>query len=100
MKNKNCTLSDRQLTVRCEKWIKDLCQSGGRKWSLNVPPDDNNDPDLLFSELIERFRCELEATQTLKEKISNLNPNMCDDGYSDGYYTAIRAVEKILNGGE
>ena len=54
------------------------------------------DNDINLDELLS----ELEATQTLKEKISKLNPNMCDDGYSDGYYAAINAVEKILNGGE
>ena len=50
-------------------------------------------------EEIESLISELEATQSLKEKIGKLNPNMCDDDYSDGYYAAINAVEKILNGG-
>lgn len=49
------TLSDSELSKACEKWIDDLCKTGGRAWSLRVPVDFNHDPDVLFSELIKRF---------------------------------------------
>lgn len=42
------------LVAKCEKWIQDLCDSGGAAWVLRVPPDPKRDPDLLFSELCRR----------------------------------------------
>jgi hypothetical protein len=32
-----------------------LAETGGRAWSLKVPVDFNNDPDMLFCELAMRF---------------------------------------------
>jgi len=55
-KREECTLSDSQLIEKCENWITDLCRSGGRAWCLRVPVDFNCDPDMLFSELIKRFK--------------------------------------------
>jgi hypothetical protein len=51
-----CTLSDKELIDKCEKLIINLCESGGRSWSLTIPPDFNKDPDMLFMELITRFK--------------------------------------------
>lgn len=51
-----CTLTDEQLAERCHDWITKLCKSGGREWVLRVPVDFDNDPDMLFSELIRRFK--------------------------------------------
>ena len=50
------TLTDAELIERCEAWVTILCESAGRKWTLSVPPNFKADPDLLFSELIWRFR--------------------------------------------
>lgn len=52
-------LSDTELIAKCSDWISKLCKSGGKAWSLRVPVDFENDPDVLFSELIKRFveRC-------------------------------------------
>lgn len=51
-----CTLTDQELSEKCNFWISALCKSGGESWTLRVPPDFNYDPDLLFSELIKRFK--------------------------------------------
>lgn len=51
---KNMTNVD--LVDKCDKWVTNLCNSGGKTWFLHVPPDFENDPDMLFSELITRFR--------------------------------------------
>ncbi|MCK9255823.1 MAG: hypothetical protein M0P36_08565 [Bacteroidales bacterium] len=48
-------LSDTELVAKCSEWISKLCESGGKAWSLRVPVDFKNDPDVLFSELIKRF---------------------------------------------
>jgi len=56
MNNLKCALSNEELLIKCEQWINDLCRSGGKAWSLHVPPEVNNDPDFLFSELIDRFK--------------------------------------------
>lgn len=58
-----CTLSDDELIAACSKWIDDLCRSGGSKWSLTVPVDFNRDPDMLFTELINRFKLTVQPAQ-------------------------------------
>ena len=50
------TLSDEELVEKCTEWISKLCATGGRAWSLEVPVNFNRDPDILFSELIQRFK--------------------------------------------
>ena len=52
---KECNLSDEELVTKCHDWIDKLCKSGGKDWCLRVPVDFNNDPDMLFCALIERF---------------------------------------------
>lgn len=50
-----CTLTDTELVARIDKWNGKLCRTDGRAWSSQVPPDPNNDPDLLIAELCKRF---------------------------------------------
>lgn len=56
MSKKECTLSDEDLILKCEEWISKLCKSGGRAWCLRIPVDFNEDPDMIFSEIIKRFK--------------------------------------------
>lgn len=49
------TDTEETLIKRCRDWIDKLCATGGRAWSLQVPANPNVDPDLLFSELIDRY---------------------------------------------
>lgn len=53
---KKCTLNNEQLMSACDQWIAKLAESGGNAWSLRVPVDFNYDPDMLFLELINRFK--------------------------------------------
>lgn len=52
----NCTLSDQELIDKCDQWVTSLAKSGGETWSLSVPVNFNKDPDMLFIELINRFK--------------------------------------------
>ena len=56
--------TEETLIKRCRDWIDKLCATGGRAWSLQVPPNPDVDPDLLFSELIDRY----EMVRSIKEK--------------------------------
>ena len=49
------TLSDTELVNKCRDWITKLCRTGGKAWCLRVPVDLENDPDVLFEELIKRY---------------------------------------------
>lgn len=46
--------TDAELLARARAWIGRLCESGGRAWGLNVPPD-LDDPDFTFAEVCDRF---------------------------------------------
>lgn len=50
-----CTLSDKELIEKGNYWISKLAKSGGEAWTLQVPVDFNNDPDMLFIELGKRL---------------------------------------------
>ena len=51
-----CTLSDNELINESFKWVKRLADTGGYAWTLRVPVDFNNDPDILFCELGNRLK--------------------------------------------
>lgn len=67
---RTCTLSDEELWIRCDRWVSKLAESGGRDWVLRVPPDYDNDPDMLFLELLQRF-----AATFVKAKLTPSDPN-------------------------
>ena len=50
-----CTLTDQELINKIDSINGALCKSGGKSWCLSVPPDVNNDPDLLIAEMVKRF---------------------------------------------
>lgn len=56
---RECDLTDEALIDKCYQWISDLCKTGGRAWTLRVPVDMERDPDILFTELISRYKCAL-----------------------------------------
>lgn len=53
---RECDLTDEILMEKCSKWVSDLCKTGGHAWTLRVPVDMDRDPDILFTELIERYK--------------------------------------------
>lgn len=55
-----CSLENDELIQVCTQWIQRLIDSGGREWSLNIPARPNSDPDLVLTELVERFKEMLE----------------------------------------
>jgi len=66
-----CTLSDKELIEKSFEWVKKLADTGGRAWTLKVPVDFNNDPDILFVELGNRLK-------QLKEIASKMNTELQD----------------------
>lgn len=55
-----CTLSDEQLVEKAERWLDKLTATGGKCWSLPVPANPNEDVDLVLTELLERFKKQLQ----------------------------------------
>lgn len=66
-----CILTDQELIDKCDQWITSLAKTGGETWSLSIPVDFNKDPDMLFLELINRFK----ALNTAP--ITDLGPVSC-----------------------
>ncbi len=48
-------MSDKELIDYCESQVSKLASSGGRSHTMTVPPR-ITDTDMLFSELIKRFK--------------------------------------------
>lgn len=63
MENKSiyCTLTDHELAAKADQWIDELIASGGKSWRMCVPARPNEDPDLIFAELNNRFKGLLKA---------------------------------------
>jgi hypothetical protein len=55
MKDK-CTLPNEELIQLCQDWVSSLAKTGGDSWTLQVPVNFDKDPDMLFCELINRFK--------------------------------------------
>lgn len=51
-----CALTDNELIEVCVEWVNKLAESGGRKWSLQVPVNFNRDLDMIFLELVRRYQ--------------------------------------------
>ena len=67
-----CTLSDNELISESFKWIKKLADTGGTAWTLKVPVDFNNDPDILFCELGNRLKDKDQQLSEEREKAGKL----------------------------
>lgn len=61
MKSPYCTLTDIELIEKVELLIKELIDTGGKSWTMQIPARPNADHDLVFSELNQRFKAK---TQT------------------------------------
>lgn len=48
-------IPDGQLIEKAKALISELAKTGGRSWSLRVPPDPENDPDMVFGEIARRL---------------------------------------------
>ena len=59
-------LSDEELIERSRKWISDLCQRQ-KGWIMSIPARVDHDPDLLWSECLDRLKKYSEA-QSGREK--------------------------------
>jgi len=55
MENK-VTLSDIELIEAVNLWVSKLNKTGGSAWKLSVPVNFNEDPDMLITELVNRYK--------------------------------------------
>lgn len=51
-----CTLSNQELIEACQNQIRKISGKGGNAWQMSIPPDMNRDSDMIFSELVNRFK--------------------------------------------
>lgn len=66
-----CSLSDTELIKKVSEWNTKLCDSGGSKWSVQIPANVNQDPDLLIQELCLRFESLRAANAELHTRLEN-----------------------------
>lgn len=46
---------DKDLIEKARNMVNELCQTGGRSWTMRVPVDLEKDHDMVFTRLINRF---------------------------------------------
>ena len=56
-----CQLTNEELIRKVRMWVDELCRTGGKGWSLQVPVNMERDPDILINELCNRFESVLPA---------------------------------------
>ena len=61
-----CRYNNEQLIEKVQSIVRDLAMSGGKSWSLQVPVNFDKDPDVLISELCNRFKRLLSTTPSVK----------------------------------
>jgi hypothetical protein len=89
MKN---TLTNEQLIAKAKQWVKELCESGGRKWSLRVPVDLNHDPDVIFIELcnrLEEYALQQPGPGFTPDQVHELNLK-----FEDYYFSIVKSTGK------
>ncbi len=64
-------MTNDQLIKKAWEWVKSLCDTGGRSWTLRIPAHDE-DPDLVFTELCTRLEKADQETAALKARVQEL----------------------------
>jgi hypothetical protein len=85
-----CDLNNEELIEKVKEWNINLAKSGGKAWTLQIPANVNEDPDLLIGELITRFKAMLKPagkSAGVWVKASRLPPNDMADDFPKKYIT-------------
>ena len=113
-KENKCTLTNTELIAKSNEWVSKLARTGGQAWNLRVPPDFNNDPDMLFCELgvrlkeydemEERFCLILDHATMGNMSKSNYTveamKSVIDDAQQKHFYSFIKSdLESLINAG-
>jgi len=79
------------LLVRGNEWIDRLCKTGGSAWCLSVPPNAKTDPDMIFTEIMDRLKYWRTRCAAAEHAISE---SPCDPDTTKDYQDAIEEWEK------
>lgn len=90
-------MTDKQLVEKCRMWINKL--NKGTTWTLRVPPDPEVDPDILFSELIDRYEMYLKLKSMVKGLYLRVNGLNISEGKMtrDEFLTEKMGIERRLS---
>ena len=93
-----CQLTNEELIKKVRGWVDELCRTGGKAWSLHHPVNMERDPDILISELCNRF-----------ESLTPAGPGEEDRPWAEGFAercgeaqtvqrNCLQEADKIING--
>jgi hypothetical protein len=92
MEENKCTLTNAELIVKCNEWVSKLARTGGQAWTLRVPVDFNNDPDMLFCELGKR----LEEYDEMEDRFCLILDHASMGNMSKSNYT-VEAMKSVID---
>lgn len=67
-----CTLSDDELTDKARVLLDELVKTGGRSFVMHIPARPNEDIDIIFADLIGRFKKMKTELSNAQEQLDNL----------------------------
>ena len=73
-------MNDQYLIDKVDGLIDDFCKNGSkaRLWTMHIPAQPENDPDLVFSTLLKRFKETLKENEQLKSEHKQLLEALID----------------------
>lgn len=92
-----CTLSDKELIEKAKELVSQLAKTGGKSWSLRVPVDFNNDPDMIFIELCKRLEDAQQQVSIAVEKALEITEREAWLIYHDGTTKANTHGQRQIN---
>lgn len=84
-------MKNQELINKSSEVLNKLIETGAKSWVLHVPPE-KKDPDLLFTELLDRFQ---RALLVLKEAQSNFKIICLHSNYEETQFT--KKIDELLN---
>lgn len=97
MRKEQSEIPSQTLIDSAREWISKLCKTGGKAWSLRIPPDFEKDPDMVFGEICRRIE-HWEARCNAAEEYIEKSP--CDPDIRPEQLIAYRKWRELVEAQE
>lgn len=82
-RKKQSDMPDEELLSKCREELSKLCKTGGRSLTMHIPPQ-VDDIDMLFSELMRRYKLSIQKQVVDSQPVKGLTKEQVNQIASDG----------------